>query len=466
MTAKELYESIDQSMVTDELRKRLQNIKRMSNNFDDNEDLEEIKKVLKMLINKYPILVKEQKSKPIRNMNRYIEIIFDDSGSMASEHSSGKPRHIVAKELFVKSVLPSIGKPGDKVMLRLLRETGCEVLVEKESVSREIGPTQEEIEHEISSINRFNKNTPLYLTIKDCIEECSKLSKKNSSYTDYLIFVLTDGGDTCYTDVRSVISEKEMQQWNVVIPKLDPVLVQFDIDNSISKTNLEGAIRFLGGRSVNVSNASKKSITLVKNALKRSGFEGNILPHCIESQPYGKSYTWNELENENIFFHQAQLLNQSKLLCFEPNLDRQVTHDQYYDLKFLHSLAFVSHLPMNLIKSMVTQLEKPLLYTHECIRWDFAKARWFEIEKPEFFAFKEDAQAKNADKIFENKIREEENWKDFDVRKESYQSNTEYIVVQNNFGEFILEQHNKKKDYKKFNRSYLHEGKVVVFLDE
>jgi hypothetical protein len=58
-------------------------------------------------------------------MKRYIEIVFDDSGSMASNHCSGKPRHLVAKELFLKSILPTFRNVDDHVVLRLLRETGC-----------------------------------------------------------------------------------------------------------------------------------------------------------------------------------------------------------------------------------------------------------------------------------------------------------------------------------------------------
>ena len=50
-------------------------------------------------------------------MSRYIEIVFDNSGSM-STLLGNETRIEVAKRLFEKEVLPNIGLPGDTVMLR------------------------------------------------------------------------------------------------------------------------------------------------------------------------------------------------------------------------------------------------------------------------------------------------------------------------------------------------------------
>ena len=56
-------------------------------------------------------------------MKRYIEIVYDNSGSM-NGHVGNRRKYEVAQELFEKEILPTIGLNGDQVVLRLLR-TGC-----------------------------------------------------------------------------------------------------------------------------------------------------------------------------------------------------------------------------------------------------------------------------------------------------------------------------------------------------
>ena len=46
-------------------------------------------------------------------MSRYIEIIFDNSGSMLSLEN-GKEKQLLAKEIFNKVVSPQLGKGGMK----------------------------------------------------------------------------------------------------------------------------------------------------------------------------------------------------------------------------------------------------------------------------------------------------------------------------------------------------------------
>lgn len=319
---------------------------------------------------------------------RYIEIIFDDSGSMRMPHSNtNQPRHEVAKELFVQSVLPTIGRQGDEVVLRLLREGHC-----SEGVSNAIplGNKQSRIEQAILGINRFNKSTPLYYTVKDAIEECNKRKENGETFDDYLIFVLTDGGDTCTHDIRDVISEKELKEWKIKIPKLEPVLVQFDVPTEISKRNLSGAFKFLGGFSVNVKDASKGSISAVRKTIAKAGFDGNILLPCVESQPDGPKIAWEELEKQNIKFHQARVLYDSGLLSFQPKLNRRVSHDRLVELKFLIPLVFNSGIDALHVHSMLAQLDSNLMYSHDCIRWDFTRARWVPIEQPHFVSFEHD----------------------------------------------------------------------------
>jgi hypothetical protein len=53
-------------------------------------------------------------------MKRYIEIVYDNSGSMENRIAvNGKIKYEIAQELFEKDILPIIGKKGDTVVLRL-----------------------------------------------------------------------------------------------------------------------------------------------------------------------------------------------------------------------------------------------------------------------------------------------------------------------------------------------------------
>ncbi len=56
-------------------------------------------------------------------MSRYIEIVYDNSGSM-NDNVGGRKKYEIAQVLFEKEILPTIGNKGDKVVLRLLRN-GC-----------------------------------------------------------------------------------------------------------------------------------------------------------------------------------------------------------------------------------------------------------------------------------------------------------------------------------------------------
>lgn len=397
-------------------------------------------------------------------MQRYIELLFDDSGSMTGKHASGLPKHEVAKQLFIQSVLPSIGERGDEVVLRLLRDTGCQS-VRNGSNAKQIGPSRLNIEKAIKGISSFHKSTPLYLTVKDSIEECARLKHNGADYNDYMIFVLTDGGDTCSYDIRDIISEQQLKEWKVVIPKLEPVLVQFDVQSSISRNNLSGAFKFLGGRSVNVGDSSAKSVSLIRKAIQSAGFEGSIIPHCIDSNPKSMLLTWPDLEKEGIHFHQAHLMYQHKLIDFKPEHSQSIDHDQYHELKFLHGLTFISQIPMTLVRSMIAQLQRPLLYTHECIRWDFSKAKWVEIQKVEFYSFKEDENVKFADRETEmQSVEGRERLLDRDMERMPYYLNNEYEVVQISDDTFTLRKYWGDRISEKPNRAkVLRPGNKVKF---
>jgi hypothetical protein len=396
-------------------------------------------------------------------MKRYIEIIFDDSGSMAGRHASGVAKYEVAKEILCNTILPML-HPTDDVAVRLLRGAGCSPSVRNVDRVPVFAGQSSSLRDAIDAIDQFNKSTPLYLTIRDALDECSKL-RGIGKHTDFKVFVLTDGGDTCSHDLYDLISPTEIQKWKVEFPHLDPVLVQFEIGSSITRSNLSQAIQALGGKSVQANDASRKTISSVVKSLRASGFDPTgMLPPCIESDPHASPKTWGELANSSLFFHQAQLLYDSSLLSFKPQLGKHLTHDEWVEFKFLHALAFVSQLPLSLVRTMIAQLERPLLYTHDCIRWDFATARWVYIDYPEEHEFIADPDARHADGLKSERPMFLEEL-GFNNRNENqfFAPDTPYIVTRKHAGfelvpaEFI--------DRGNGRQAVLRPGRQVVFKD-
>jgi hypothetical protein len=128
-------------------------------------------------------------------MKRYIEIVYDNSGSM-NDRIGSKKKYEIAQELFEKDILPSIGLRGDHVVLRLLRND-C-----RESKSfPEILPNQRNLM--LNRIKRIDhdQSTPLFYTVFDSVEAC-----RNTRADEYLVFVLTDGDDTCGVIIEDLIN--------------------------------------------------------------------------------------------------------------------------------------------------------------------------------------------------------------------------------------------------------------------
>jgi hypothetical protein len=297
-------------------------------------------------------------------MKRYIEIVYDNSGSM-NELVGGKKKYEIAQELFEKDILPSIGLKGDHVVLRLLRRN-CE-----DSISRtEILPNQRSLMlNRIKGINH-DQSTPLFYTVYDAVEAC-----RNVRADEYLIFVLTDGDDTCGTRIEELIDEDTLKKY---VRFYKVLLVQLAVDSPISRNNLTAFTNALGGQAISLD--SSDSITQMRKKLKLalniSGFSNKLpLEHCFDSLP-GFDINWDEIENSGISYHQSMLLYQKGLLSWSPDLNANVSTLQIAELKFLHSLIFRSGIPEDLTKTMLSQLKKPYYYSFDCIYWDFAAARW------------------------------------------------------------------------------------------
>ncbi len=343
-------------------------------------------------------------------MKRYIEIVYDNSGSM-NDRVGGKKKYEIAQELFEKDILPTIGLKGDHVVLRLLR-TSCE-----DSISRtEILPNQRSLMlNRIKGISH-DQSTPLFFTVYDAVEAC-----RNFRADEYLIFVLTDGDDTCGTRIEELIDEDTLKKY---VRFYKVLLVQLAVDSPISRNNLTAFTNALGGQAISLD--SSDSITQMRRKLKLalnvSGFSNKLpLEHCFDSLP-GFDLSWDEIESAGISFHQSMLLHQKGILEWMPDLNINVNTLQMAELRFLHSLIFKSGIPEDLTKTMLSQLKKPYYYSFDCIYWDFSVARWrYFIQQNPI------EQLPNRDARFDD-FPEKNKMRDFDEKQCHYKENEIYRV--------------------------------------
>jgi hypothetical protein len=298
---------------------------------------------------------------------RYIEIVFDDSSSMKG-YLNGEPKHAIAKRLFDQQILLSIALPENTIVLRLLRDN-CNGT----SYAQSLNNDYKSLSNAINGIDRFDKGTPLYYTIKDSIVAC-----KDTTANEYHIFVLTDGGDTCNVAMDQIISKEDnkyIKQYNV-----NTLLVQFAIQNNVTANNLSGFAQYIGGTSVSIGSGNNTSFADMASVLKKAIISTGLandepLPHCFENA-VGDIITWADAAKKGISLHWATVLFKEGLLSWDPNLRSHILPLQWKELWFLHTIFNVSAIPMALGKAMLSKLIKPYYYSHDCIYWDFVKARW------------------------------------------------------------------------------------------
>ncbi len=303
-------------------------------------------------------------------MKRYIEIVYDNSGSMNSRLSNnGKLKYEIAQELFEKDILPLIGKKGDTVVLRLLGNECGNFQSHSELLSSNGNATKVEMLNRLKRINHSG-GTPLFYAVSDAVEACKQVKAD-----EYLIFVLTDGDDTCQVSITDLISKDLIDKY---VKFYKVLLVQLGIENHISKNNLTAFTNYLGGQTISLNKGETSAFmrNKLKKALRVSGFS-NKLPfeHCYDSQP-GFDLSWEEIENRGIDFHQALLLFNKSYLSWLPYYSISVSCLQFSELQFLFGLSFKTGLPDEMIRAMLSQLKKPYYYSHDCIYWDFLTARW------------------------------------------------------------------------------------------
>jgi hypothetical protein len=343
-------------------------------------------------------------------MKRYIEIVYDNSGSM-NDLVGNKKKYEIAQELFEKDILPSIGLRGDHVVLRLLRN-GCEGSIS----NAETLPNQRNIMlNRIKGISH-DQSTPLFYTVFDSVEAC-----RNVRADEYLIFVLTDGDDTCGVRIEDLIDEDTLKKY---VRFYKVLLVQLAVNSPISRNNLTAFTNALGGQAISLdsSDSIPQMRKKLKLALNISGFTNKFpLEHCFDKLP-GFDVTWEEIEEAGINFHQAMLLHQKGLLTWIPDFSIGVSTLQLAELRFLFSLLFKSGMPEDLLKTMLSQLKKPFYYSFDCIFWDFASARWRYFTQQNQIQQLPNKEARFEDYPEKNSLRE------FERNEKYYMENMIYSV--------------------------------------
>lgn len=325
-------------------------------------------------------------------MKRYIEIVYDNSGSMDG-YIGNKKKCQIAQELFNKEILPLIGLSDDQIVLRLLSNDCSKYHSEATSLPND----KTEMLRIIKSINNGG-TTPLIYTIHDAIEECRKTTADK-----HLIFVLTDGDDTCNTKINEIISQDLIDKY---VRFYNVLLVQLAVDSTISKNNLTAITNYIGGYTISLD--AHESVTdmrtKIKKALSVSGFSNKMpLEYCFNSLS-GNDLTWDEICNTGIAFHQAYFLFEKKLISWKPDVKTEISRLNHAELAFVFGLYFKTGLPEDLVKTMLAQLRKPYHYSHDCIYWDFSSARWkyfvpqnktYQINNPD--AIKDENSKSNTD---------------------------------------------------------------------
>jgi len=345
-------------------------------------------------------------------MKRYIEIVYDNSGSM-NDRVGNKKKYEIAQELFEKDILPSIGLKGDQVVLRLLRN-GCEDSI---SIAETLPHQRNLMLNRIKGINH-DQSTPLFYTVFDSVEAC-----RNIRADEYLIFVLTDGDDTCGVRIEDLIDEDTLKKY---VRFYKVLLVQLAVNSPISRNNLTAFTNALGGQAISLdsSDSIPQMRKKLKLALNVSGFTNKFpLEHCFDNLP-GFDVAWEEIEEAGINFHQAMLLHQKGLLTWMPDFNLGVSTLQFAELRFLFSLLFKSGIPEDLLKTMLSQLKKPYYYSFDCIYWDFASARWRYFIQQNQIQQLPNKEARFDDYPERNKMRE------FDERHSHYLDSETYRVEQ------------------------------------
>jgi hypothetical protein len=299
-------------------------------------------------------------------MKRYIEIVMDNSGSMLSNLTATQSRMAVAKELFKKEVFPQLS-PDDSVCIRTLRS-----YCSGTSVARKTPFSM--LEQIIDSIRPELGCTPLFYTVKDAVQAC-----KTVMADEKIIFVLTDGDDNCDVDSTNFFTPDELKY----IRTLNVVLMQFAVDSGTTSSNLKWFASGIGAQTFSVGVTGRTDFSSMRTDLRTGLGNAGIIRGgvTVNSNPVPDySLTWEELQNRGVLFYQAELLYSEGFLSWKPVRGDKLDGKMWSELLFLWSLRFGNGLPTEIVRTMLSGLQKPYAYSQSGVYWDFEKTRWIAPE--------------------------------------------------------------------------------------
>jgi hypothetical protein len=301
-------------------------------------------------------------------MKRYIEIVMDNSGSMLTNLTATQSRMAVAKELFKKEVFPQLS-PDDSVCIRTLRSICSGASVARKTPFSMLEQTIDNIRPELGC-------TPLFNTVKDAVQAC-----KTVMADEKIIFVLTDGDDTCDVDSTNFFTPDELKY----IRTLNVVLMQFAVDSATTRSNLKWFASGIGAQTFSVGFTGRTDFSAMRSDLRTGLGNAGIIRGGVTVNPNpvpDYSLTWEELQNRGVLFYQAELLYSEGFLSWKPVRGEKLDGKMWSELLFLWSLRFGNGLPTEIVKTMLSGLQKPYAYSQSGVYWDFEKTRWI-APKPE-----------------------------------------------------------------------------------
>lgn len=364
-------------------------------------------------------------------MGRYIEIIFDDSGSM-NEFVNDEPKHIIAKRLFKEKIIPKLDLKKDHVFLRTL-SSDC---IKGKSTAIQLDNNISKMMNIIDSVLCHN-STPLYYTIKDSIDACN-----NSGANENHIFILTDGDDTCSALPEHILGNDFLKIKDQI--NLNTILLQFAIESPITRNNLTSFSQKIGATNIVINSNELIDFDIIEKRLNKAFIKSGLdktgkFPHCDVKD----SSNFYQLEHYPEYdFYLVELLYSEKLLKWKPSLKKWIDSYQKMELDFLYTLRFRNCLPESQVKQMLFQLQKPYCYSFDCIYWDFKERAWkYFPEIPEVNLLP-NPDAMNADNPREELYLENS----FDKEKfnsNSYRVRLKNDIIDNDIIEsYILEDYN------------------------
>lgn len=296
-------------------------------------------------------------------MKRYIEIVIDNSGSMTNTMANGKSRLENAKTLIKDEITKALDFTQDCVVVRTLR-TDCE----GRSITTQVNG-QSELYKVVDNIYASGL-TPLYNTVKDSLNAC-----RYRNESEKVVFVLTDGDDTCGFSNNLNYTADEIR----FVKTLNVVLLKYAVVDAKTNSNLEWFAGQIGAKTISVASTGRTDFTIMKadllRGLSNAGLVTAVSTTNVQNIPVNR-LSWADLKNRGVLFYQAELLYNEGFLKWKPSAGESLEGIQWSELLFLWSLRFGNGLPVEIVRTMLWGLQRPYAYSQSGLFWDFEKNRW------------------------------------------------------------------------------------------